>query len=113
MKICREIAHYDELIENFETPSVNGGAPCYQTHLQNTEELSEDVSVADYLTLLCSSDETMNDCLVTFSVTSEEDRHKEWLEAVEMYPGSHVTAIDRGGYTVYFCTFPVTPQFPE
>lgn len=123
MKVCKNIESLQELSEEFDIPNTDGDNPCYQVHISNTEELSRKVSVTEYLELLCSDrDEVALDNLVTFSVSSQEGRHQEWLDAIAMYPGSHITSIERKGYvggykynnyTVYFCSFPVTPQFPE
>lgn len=122
MKICKEISSLRELEEGYSIPDVgdNDALPCYHRHISSTVELEDEVPVADYLNLL--AEDLASDSLVTFSVSSREERYEEWLDAVAMYPGAHVTEIVRkvyrGGnlfppYSVFFCTFPVTPQFPE
>ena len=87
--------------------------PCYMTHIWSTEDLSSNVDVGVFLEKYCAK-YTVPDNLVSFSVSSNESRYLEWLEAVQDYPGAHITKIKRkgltGNYHVYFVTFPVTPQ---
>lgn len=114
MKVCKEITSLRELEEEYSTPDVGADdtMPCYHRHISSTEDLEDEVPVADYLNLV--AEEAAPDFLITFSVSSQEDRYQEWLDAVAMYPGAHITEIVRDTeYSVFFCTFPVTPQFPE
>lgn len=118
MKICKEIYSYQEYLEY--VGQQGGGCtlaeeagdfnPCYLSSLVDTQDLPREIAVGDFLELVA---EDVGPAIIQYSVTSEEERYEEWVQAAYDVPGATVTSLDRGGYFVYLCAVPIVPQFDE
>lgn len=95
---------FDNAEELFWTSS---DLPCYLSMVTGVENIDLDTypihEVLEYLV------DNSNGMLLV-SVTSLEKDYKQWLEAVEMYPGANVTSYDRGSRIVYLISIPVIPN---
>lgn len=111
---CPNRRHYDDIYDfmsSFDI-SLEEGDWCYLVLLTGTNELPKDLPVSDFLQEVCSDVEVQSDWqMLQFSVTSKEDRHQEWLDAVRGVPGHSITsAAALAGHTVYLCSFPIKPS---
>lgn len=121
MRMCKEINLNDyDYFEDFAEEILNVDDyyhdvalkddhefPCYLMQLTGTQLVKEEL-IPFVLEAACHF--SAPDQLVAFSVTSAEDNHHKWLEAIEMYPGAQVVKHQRTlTRTVYLCLVPVTP----
>jgi hypothetical protein len=124
IKICTEIEDIQELYRIMEEDNKENllpvdcqyqeasFSPCYLYPLVDTQNLTKDISVDQYLELLAQSKSPESSIL--YSVTTREYNHKEWLDAALGVPGAMIYETPRvsGGkpYTCYLCIVPVTPR---
>lgn len=118
--VAPDTKYYDDLKEfNAEFGiALESGSWCYNWQLSYVQDLPKDAEVSWYLGEVAKY---LYDhkAIVTFSVTSNEDRYQEWLDALAGVPGATVTSTTRKAYgktkyyTVFLCSFPVSPTFEE
>lgn len=98
-----------------ELSDEDSNLPCYMALLKNADSIP--APLIPYFLEAAFQYTADNESLIIVSVTTNEATHKDWLALAAEYPGSHVTAIERGHggnrRTVYCITFPGTPSLPD
>lgn len=96
--------------------------PCYVVHLTGAghHDDQDDLDICKLLDFVVKEvyNNYGDDCMLTFSVTSRENAHKDWLDAGARYPSAQVQEIHRPllaratgqRYTCYFVTIPVSDK---
>jgi hypothetical protein len=112
MHLCQEIEDLSDLDDALdgELPyRWSSSRPCYQDHIVDTEVLdTTKCSVGEFMSLFSMN--SPDDTLFTYSVTTNEDNHQEWLDLAMMIPGSTIAVVERKDRTCYFCCVPNTPN---
>lgn len=95
----------DDISDVYETQDL----PCFLKFYREVDSLYISTPVT---VLLLKMAEEANTELMQFSVTSQESRYQEFLDAIEGIPGVQVYELERPypTRTVYLCTVPTTLQ---
>lgn len=112
MEILVTIDSLRELYDFFDgdIPDTHGSEDwCYVLFITNTGLLHKDIPVVDFLEIVTKE---CTEKILNYSVTSDEPRYEEWVQAaLDLQPiGATVTVLDRGNRFVYLCSIPTTPQ---
>ena len=88
------------------------GMPCYYLHMTGVGGQDTDVSITSLLDFIIEQCCHVYgaDQLLGFSVTSQERRAGDWLDAAARYPKAQVQEVRRGNRTCYFVTIPVSDK---
>lgn len=91
----------DDISDVYEASDL----PCFLTFYREVDSLYISTPVTFLLLKMAEEADTE---LMQFSVTSQEPRYQEFLDAIEGIPGVQVYELERHGptRTVYLCTVP-------